>query len=85
MVYEPQVVNCTIDPDPSNVSGKTAIATGGANGIGEAYVRALHAAKLVAQCLLRFEPQPANNHRVSVVFGDLNERDGHRLAEELKG
>ncbi|KAI1613928.1 glucose 1-dehydrogenase [Exophiala viscosa] len=34
-------VNCDAEFDSSNVKGKTAIVTGGANGIGEAYVRAL--------------------------------------------
>ncbi|KAK9357456.1 hypothetical protein V1504DRAFT_442807 [Lipomyces starkeyi] len=34
-------VNCDLDFDPSNLKGKTAIVTGGANGIDEAYVRAL--------------------------------------------
>ncbi|KAK9243104.1 hypothetical protein V1506DRAFT_555652 [Lipomyces tetrasporus] len=37
-------VNCDVDFDPSNLKGKTAIVTGGANGIGEAYVRAQVAA-----------------------------------------
>ncbi|THW90754.1 NAD(P)-binding protein [Aureobasidium pullulans] len=34
-------VPCDIDFDVSTVNGKTAIVTGGANGLGEAYVRAL--------------------------------------------
>ncbi|KAL6250762.1 hypothetical protein RBB50_003065 [Rhinocladiella similis] len=34
-------INCDVDIDSSSVKGKTAIVTGGANGIGEAYVRAL--------------------------------------------
>ncbi|KAK5044726.1 hypothetical protein LTR84_010500 [Exophiala bonariae] len=37
-------VDCTITVDSSKVKGKTAIVTGGANGIGEAYTRALAAA-----------------------------------------
>ncbi|KAH7041991.1 putative short chain dehydrogenase/ reductase [Macrophomina phaseolina] len=36
-----QPVNCCVDFDTSTVRGKTAIVTGGAQGIGEAYVRAL--------------------------------------------
>ncbi|KAJ9634510.1 hypothetical protein H2199_008967 [Coniosporium tulheliwenetii] len=38
-------INCNVDFDSSNVAGKTAVVRGGANGLGEAYVRALHAAK----------------------------------------
>lgn len=34
-------VDCNTDFDVSGLQGKTAIVTGGANGIGEAYVRAL--------------------------------------------
>ncbi|KZF19308.1 short chain dehydrogenase/ reductase [Xylona heveae TC161] len=34
-------VDCTVDFDPSHLKGKTAIVTGGANGLGEAYVRSL--------------------------------------------
>ncbi|KAF7173183.1 hypothetical protein CNMCM5623_005388 [Aspergillus felis] len=37
-------VDCDQDFDPSSVNGKTAIVTGGASGLGEAYVRALVAA-----------------------------------------
>ena len=34
-------VDCEVQIDTSKVKGKTAIVTGGANGMGEAYVRAL--------------------------------------------
>ncbi|KAF2258069.1 NAD(P)-binding protein [Lojkania enalia] len=37
-------VNCDVDFDTSNCAGKTAIVAGGANGLGEAYVRALASA-----------------------------------------
>ena len=45
MTYTPKPVACNVDFDTSNLAGKTAVVTGGANGLGEAYVRALHAAK----------------------------------------
>ncbi|KAH7075785.1 hypothetical protein BKA63DRAFT_595421 [Paraphoma chrysanthemicola] len=37
-------VDCTVDFDTSVLTGKTAVVTGGASGLGEAYVRALVAA-----------------------------------------
>ncbi|KAK4032033.1 hypothetical protein C8A01DRAFT_41527 [Parachaetomium inaequale] len=37
-------VNCDVDFETKHLAGKTAVVTGGASGIGEAYVRALHAA-----------------------------------------
>lgn len=37
-------VGCDVPFDTANLKGKTAIITGGANGLGEAYVRALVAA-----------------------------------------
>ncbi|KAK4504337.1 hypothetical protein PRZ48_005253 [Zasmidium cellare] len=39
-------VDCSLEIDTSVVAGKTAIVTGGASGLGEAYVRALAAAKV---------------------------------------
>ncbi|KAK7177476.1 short chain dehydrogenase reductase family oxidoreductase [Paraphaeosphaeria sporulosa] len=60
-------INCEIDFDPGSITGKTAIVTGGASGLGEAYVRALHAAK------------------ANVVIGDLNLKNGDKLASELPG
>lgn len=56
MTYTPKPVDCTIDANTSVLSGKTAVVTGGANGIGEAYVRALHAAKFVANTLRSEKP-----------------------------
>jgi len=37
-------IDCNVDVDTSTLQGKTAIVTGGANGIGEGFVRALIAA-----------------------------------------
>lgn len=48
-------MDCTVDFPTSNVAGKTAIVTGGANGIGEAYVRALYSAKYVKEQLITSE------------------------------
>jgi hypothetical protein len=44
MSYTPKKVDCEVNVDTSGLSGKTAIVTGGADGLGRAYVRALHAA-----------------------------------------
>ena len=44
MSYTPSKVDCGVNVDTSALSGKTAIVTGGADGLGRAYVRALHAA-----------------------------------------
>ncbi|KAH6620184.1 hypothetical protein C7974DRAFT_227586 [Boeremia exigua] len=38
-------INCEVDLDLGNIAGKTVIVTGGASGLGEAYIRTLHAAK----------------------------------------
>lgn len=47
MTWTSQPVDCDAYIDPSGLAGKTAIVTGGANGLGKAYVKALHSAKLV--------------------------------------
>ncbi|KAF3042460.1 hypothetical protein E8E12_009767 [Didymella heteroderae] len=44
-VFPNKPVDCDVDFDPSVLAGKTAIVTGGASGLGEAYVRALVNAK----------------------------------------
>jgi hypothetical protein len=41
-------INCTIDFDSSTLRGKTAIVTGGVDGLGQAYVRALDAVGYVS-------------------------------------
>ncbi|EXJ91556.1 hypothetical protein A1O3_00104 [Capronia epimyces CBS 606.96] len=37
----PDAIDCSIESDPSKVKGKTAVITGGANGIGAVYTKAL--------------------------------------------
>jgi hypothetical protein len=44
MPYTPKKVDCDAIVDTSNLSGKTAIVTGGVSGLGRAYVEALQAA-----------------------------------------
>lgn len=44
MPYVSQKADFNAPINTSNVAGKTAIVTGGANGLGKAYVQALHAA-----------------------------------------
>jgi hypothetical protein len=44
MSYTSRKVECEAELDFSGLSGKTAIVTGGADGLGRAYTRALHAA-----------------------------------------
>ncbi|KAL6914681.1 hypothetical protein FSST1_012441 [Fusarium sambucinum] len=65
-----QPVNCGIDFSRDQLMGKTVIITGGANGIGEAYARALHKAGHVV---------------AAIVIGDKNSSAGKKLASELAG
>jgi hypothetical protein len=44
MSYTSKRVDREVDVDTSGLSGKTAIVTGGADGLGRVYVRALHTA-----------------------------------------
>ncbi|KAH6653359.1 putative short chain dehydrogenase/ reductase [Truncatella angustata] len=53
------------------VDCSTAVITGGANGIGEAYVRALHS--LIHGCIC------------TVVIGDLDEKKGKQITSEVLG
>lgn len=44
MSYISQEVDCNAEADTKSLSGKVAIVTGGASGLGKAYAQALHAA-----------------------------------------
>jgi hypothetical protein len=48
-------LDCSIPPDLSQLKGRSAIVTGGASGLGEAYVEALVGAGLVYPRLWYFE------------------------------
>ncbi|KIV80884.1 hypothetical protein PV11_08351 [Exophiala sideris] len=58
-------VDCTVEPDTRTLKGKSVLVTGGANGFGEAHLRAFAAVGAF------------------VTFGDVDEKMGRSLAEEL--
>ncbi|KAK3070656.1 hypothetical protein LTR53_010079 [Teratosphaeriaceae sp. CCFEE 6253] len=54
--YTPSPIDCDVDFETGSLAGKTAIVTGGCSGLGEAYVRALSAAK-VTVCIADVDAQ----------------------------